>query len=82
MPDFIDKQYYSLPCPNGVVDLRTGDLRDGRPEDYLLNACLTEYARTCWSLKTPARRRTLFCSGAWTATSGLSISSGGSSATA
>ena len=44
MPDFIDKQYYSLPCPNGVVDLRTGDLRDGRPEDYLLNACLTEYA--------------------------------------
>lgn len=29
MPDFIDKQYYSLPCPNGVVDLRTGDLRDG-----------------------------------------------------
>ena len=29
MPDFIDQQYYSLPCPNGVVELRTGDLRDG-----------------------------------------------------
>lgn len=43
LPDFIDKQYYLLPCPNGVVDLQTGELHDGRPEDYLLNACLTEY---------------------------------------
>jgi len=27
-----------LACKNGVVDLETGNFRDGRPEDYLLNA--------------------------------------------
>ena len=60
MPDFIDKQYYSLPCPNGVVDLRTGDLRDGRPEDYLLNACLTEYAPDMLELEDPCPETNAF----------------------
>ena len=60
MPDFIDKQYYSLPCPNGVVELRTGDLRDGRPEDYLLNACLTEYAPDMLELEAPCPETNAF----------------------
>ena len=60
MPDFIDKQYYSLPCPNGVVDLRTGELRDGRPEDYLLNACLTEYAPDMLELEDPCPETNAF----------------------
>ncbi len=60
MPDFIDKQYYSLPCPNGVVDLRTGELRDGRPEEYLLNACLTEYAPDMLNLEDPCPETNAF----------------------
>lgn len=31
----MDKQPYMLVCANGVLDLRTGRLHDGRPEDYL-----------------------------------------------
>jgi putative DNA primase/helicase len=39
----LDKQEYLLACPNGVIDLRTGNLSPGRPEQYLLNACPTEW---------------------------------------
>ena len=60
MPDFIDKQYYLLPCPNGVVDLKTGDLREGRPEDYLLNACLTEYDPKLLDLDDPCPETNAF----------------------
>lgn len=28
-----------LPCINGVLDLETGNFRDGRPEDYILKYC-------------------------------------------
>ena len=35
----LDQQPYLLAFRNGVVDLRTGDFRPGRPEDYILNAC-------------------------------------------
>lgn len=35
----IDTKPWLLPCANGVLDLRTGELADGRPEDYLLKAC-------------------------------------------
>jgi putative DNA primase/helicase len=34
----IDQQPYKLACANGVVDLVTGELEKGRPEDYLLKA--------------------------------------------
>ena len=44
MPDFIDKQYYSLPCPNGVVDLRTGELRDGTA----ICDCLEQWEKDQW----------------------------------
>ena len=43
LPKWIDKQHYIKACPNGVIDLRTGELRPGRPEEYLLNAIATEY---------------------------------------
>jgi len=32
-----------LPCPNGVAELKTGQLRPGKPEDYLKSVCPTEY---------------------------------------
>lgn len=43
LPKHIDKQHYAKACPNGVIDLRTGELRPGKPEEYLLNAIDTEY---------------------------------------
>ncbi|MHC1701771.1 MAG: phage/plasmid primase, P4 family [Humidesulfovibrio sp.] len=39
----LDKQPYLLAFKNGVVDLRTGDFRPGRPDDYILNACPIEW---------------------------------------
>lgn len=39
----VDAQPHLLACPNGVVDLRTGEGRDGRPEDYLLRATPTPW---------------------------------------
>ncbi|GAB7511508.1 DNA primase family protein [Bilophila wadsworthia] len=60
LPSYIDVQYYLLPCPNGVVDLRTGDLHDGRPEDYLLNACLTEYDPELLKLEDPCPETNAF----------------------
>jgi len=39
----LDKQEYLLACPNGVVDLRTGEMSPGKPEQYILNACPTEW---------------------------------------
>jgi putative DNA primase/helicase len=39
----LDKQEYLLACPNGVVDLRTGEMSPGKPDQYVLNACPTEW---------------------------------------
>lgn len=41
--DDLDKKYYQLACPNGVIDLRTADLHPGNPTDYILNACPTRW---------------------------------------
>ena len=43
MGEEFDKQPWLLPCKNGVVDLRTGDLRPGRPADYLLKSSPVEF---------------------------------------
>lgn len=43
LPKNIDKLHYLKACPNGVIDLRTGELHPGKPEQYLLNAIPTEY---------------------------------------
>lgn len=34
--DEIDQKPWLLPCSNGVIDLKTGKLLDGRPDDYLV----------------------------------------------
>ncbi|MGD9209609.1 MAG: phage/plasmid primase, P4 family [Desulfobacteraceae bacterium] len=39
----LDKDPWLLACPNGVVNLRTGELRDGRPSDNCFRACNIEY---------------------------------------
>lgn len=41
--DELDQQPYLLACQNGVIDLRSGEFRNGRPEDYVLNACPIEW---------------------------------------
>uniref|UniRef100_A0A7V4G682 DNA primase n=1 Tax=Desulfobacca acetoxidans TaxID=60893 RepID=A0A7V4G682_9BACT len=38
-----DRHPYLLACPNGVIDLRDGSFRGGRPEDYLKTICPTEW---------------------------------------
>jgi putative DNA primase/helicase len=38
-----DRLPWSLAVPNGVIDLRTGELRNGQPEDYLRSKCPTYY---------------------------------------
>ncbi|SHJ23951.1 putative DNA primase/helicase [Malonomonas rubra DSM 5091] len=39
----LDQNPWLLACENGVVDLRNGLLRDGKPDDHLTMACPTEY---------------------------------------
>lgn len=41
--DELDRQPYLMACPNGVIDLRTGEMHAGRPDEYLLNACTTAW---------------------------------------
>ncbi len=41
-----DRNPYLLACPNGVIDLRTGELREGRQEEYIKTVCPTEYKGT------------------------------------
>lgn len=41
--DELDRNPWLLACPNGVIDLRTGHFRDGRPEDLISMACPTEW---------------------------------------
>ena len=38
-----DQKPWLLPCENGVVNLKTGKLEDGRPGDYLKTACPVSY---------------------------------------
>lgn len=51
-PDVWDTDPFLLGVANGVVDLRTGELRDGRPTDYMRRACSVEWK----GLDAPARR--------------------------
>ena len=38
-----DTDPWVLGCPNGVIDLKTGELRSGRPDDYIKTVCPTPY---------------------------------------
>lgn len=41
--DQFDKKPWSLPLKNGVIELRTGELNPGRPDDMLYKACPHEW---------------------------------------
>jgi putative DNA primase/helicase len=41
--DELDRRPWLLACRNGVIDLRTGDLRPGRQDDYLTMAAAVDY---------------------------------------
>ena len=41
--DVLDQEPWLLACQNGVIDLRTGELRPGRPDDYLSKASPVEW---------------------------------------
>ncbi len=41
--DYLDKDPYILGCSNGLVDIRTGEARAGRPEDYVTLSCRPEW---------------------------------------
>lgn len=49
-PDIWDKDPWLLGVTNGVVDLRTGEFRPGRPDDFMKKACPVEWK----GLNTPA----------------------------
>jgi putative DNA primase/helicase len=41
--DEIDLKPWLLACPNGVIDLQTGELKPGNPDDYLVRAVPTHF---------------------------------------
>jgi P4 family phage/plasmid primase-like protien len=43
LPAELDSNPWLLNCPNGTVDLRTGEIREHRREDYITKLCPTEY---------------------------------------
>jgi putative DNA primase/helicase len=47
-----DRNPWLLAVPNGVIDLKMGQLRPGQPEDYIRTVCPTEWQ----GLTAPARR--------------------------
>lgn len=53
LPEQFDKQPYIKACPNGVIDLRTGELRPGRPDQYLIKHIQTEYDPELLKLENP-----------------------------
>jgi len=53
--DKFDMDPWLLVCTNGVLDLRTGELRDGRPEDQNSRCCNSEW--TGIDTKSPALER-------------------------
>jgi putative DNA primase/helicase len=38
-----DKNPYPIACPNGIIDLRNGQFRDGHQDDYIKTVCPTEW---------------------------------------
>ena len=43
LPEQFDRQHYLKACPNGVIDLRTGELSPGNPDQFMLKFIETEY---------------------------------------
>lgn len=53
LPKHIDKNHYIKACPNGVIDLRTGELRDGKQGEYILKFIETEFDPALMELADP-----------------------------
>ena len=49
----VDQYAYLLPCKNGVINLRTGELEPGRQSDYLIKASPIEWPDDGLSSKCP-----------------------------
>ncbi len=60
LPKQIDKHYYKLACPNGVIDIRTGDITPGNPKDLLLKSCITPYNKDLLELEDPCPETSAF----------------------
>ncbi len=43
MPEQLDQDVWALNCPNGTIDLRTGNLRPHRREDHITKLCHVVY---------------------------------------
>jgi len=43
LPDLLDRDPWLLNCPNGVLDLRTGEIKPHRREDHITKLCPTPY---------------------------------------
>lgn len=41
--DELDQNPHLLPCPNGVIDLRTGELKPGDPADWMVLSAKVDY---------------------------------------
>lgn len=41
--DVLDAELHCLCCENGLIDLRTGELRPGTPKDYITKTCKGEW---------------------------------------
>lgn len=42
-PDVLDQQPWLFPCKNGIINLQTGQFREGLPSDYITVASPTEW---------------------------------------
>ncbi|WP_197463620.1 DNA primase family protein [Desulfuromonas sp. DDH964] len=45
--DQLDSQPWLLPCRNGVVDLRVGELRPGDPKDFMTKGATVDFPEGC-----------------------------------
>ena len=43
--DKLDENHYLFSFKNGVLDLKTGQFRDGRPEDFISLCCGVNYVQ-------------------------------------
>lgn len=53
LPEEIDTDPYKVPCPNGVINLKIGDFRNGRPQDMLFVECDTPFDPALLELDDP-----------------------------
>jgi len=49
LPEDFDKDNYLLNVQNGTIDLRTGELRPHRREDYITKVCPVNYDKNAKS---------------------------------